>query len=79
MPRAARMHPLTILSALRVYNMGRGMRGDGQWTPTARVVDALDDAFYLACGQVEPSGKRVLLALDVSGSMDGARLRVCRG
>ena len=35
------------------------------------VVDALDAAFYTAFGNVEPAGKRLLLALDVSGSMTG--------
>jgi 60 kDa SS-A/Ro ribonucleoprotein len=35
-------------------------------------VDALDGAFYASFGNVEPTGKRWLLALDVSGSMDGA-------
>jgi len=34
-----------------------------------QVVDALDGAFYLAFGNVTPTGKRTLLALDVSGSM----------
>jgi 60 kDa SS-A/Ro ribonucleoprotein len=33
------------------------------------VVDALDAAFYTAFGNVEPTGARLLLALDVSGSM----------
>jgi 60 kDa SS-A/Ro ribonucleoprotein len=33
-------------------------------------VDALDRAFYAAFRNVEPTGKRWLLALDVSGSMD---------
>jgi 60 kDa SS-A/Ro ribonucleoprotein len=33
------------------------------------IVDALDAAFYTAFGNVEPTGKRLLLALDVSGSM----------
>lgn len=32
-------------------------------------MDALDGAFYAAFGNVEPTGKRWLLALDVSGSM----------
>ncbi len=32
-------------------------------------MDALDDGFYLSFSAVEPSGKRVLLAIDVSGSM----------
>jgi 60 kDa SS-A/Ro ribonucleoprotein len=65
----ARVHPIAVLSALRVYAQGRGMRGDGTWTPTPRVTDALDAAFYLAFQNVEPAGKRVMLALDVSGSM----------
>ena len=33
------------------------------------IVDALDAAFYTAFENVEPTGKRFLLALDVSGSM----------
>jgi 60 kDa SS-A/Ro ribonucleoprotein len=35
------------------------------------VVDALDASFYAAFGNVEPAGTRMLLALDVSGSMAG--------
>jgi 60 kDa SS-A/Ro ribonucleoprotein len=45
------------------------VRGRHAWQPLAEVVDALDAAFYLAFGAVEPSGKRTMLALDVSGSM----------
>jgi 60 kDa SS-A/Ro ribonucleoprotein len=38
------------------------------------VVDALNAAFYTAFQSVEPTGKRLLLALDVSGSMGGGRV-----
>ena len=38
------------------------------------IVDALDAAFYTAFENVEPTGKRLLLALDVSGSMVGGRV-----
>jgi 60 kDa SS-A/Ro ribonucleoprotein len=72
--RKARIHPIAVMSALRVYGRGRGMRGDGQWTPTARVIDALDDAFYRAFQNVEPAGKRMMLALDVSGSMSAGEV-----
>jgi len=58
------------LAALKTYAQGRGMKGQGTWTPVAQVVDALDGAFYLAFGNVSQSGKRIMLALDVSGSMD---------
>jgi 60 kDa SS-A/Ro ribonucleoprotein len=67
--RGARLHPFAVLAALRTYGQGRGMRGDGAWTPVPQVVDALDRAFYLAFDGVRSSGKRILLALDVSGSM----------
>jgi 60 kDa SS-A/Ro ribonucleoprotein len=69
--RKARIHPIAVLSALKIYGRGHGERSDAKWTPTARVVDALDAAFYLAFGNVEPSNKRLMLALDVSGSMGG--------
>ena len=67
--RQARLHPIALLAALRTYASGAGVRGRRTWTPLRSVVDALDAAFYSAFGNVEPAGKRLLLALDVSGSM----------
>jgi 60 kDa SS-A/Ro ribonucleoprotein len=63
------VHPIALLAALRTYQAGRGARGRGEWNPVREVVDALDAAFYTAFENVEPTGKRLLLALDVSGSM----------
>jgi 60 kDa SS-A/Ro ribonucleoprotein len=67
--RAARVHPIALLAALHTYASGRGVRGRGEWAPVREIVDALDAAFYAAFGNVEPAGTRLLLALDVSGSM----------
>ncbi len=67
--RAARVHPVNVLVALRTYASGRSVRGDSSWKPVGALVDALDGAFYAAFGAVRPAGKRTLLALDVSGSM----------
>ncbi len=67
--KRARVHPLAVLAALTTYAQGRGMKGHGTWTPVPQVIDALDGAFYLAYGNVQPTGKRIMLALDVSGSM----------
>lgn len=64
----ARIHPLNILVALKTYSNGEGWSGR-DWTPERSIVDALDKAFYLAFKAVEPTGKRILIALDVSGSM----------
>ncbi len=66
---ADRVHPLTVLAALMTYKSGRGVRSAGCWIPAAQVVDVLDAAFYASFGAVEPAGKRMLIALDVSGSM----------
>ena len=67
--RKARVHPIQILSALITYRQGHGSRGKGEWEAVPEVIDILDKAFYTAFDTVKPSGKRWVLALDVSGSM----------
>ena len=67
--RGARVHPVAVLVALKTYAQGRGMKGSGKWAPVAQVVDALDKAFYLSFENAPTTGKRIMLALDVSGSM----------
>jgi 60 kDa SS-A/Ro ribonucleoprotein len=74
--RASRLHPIKVLSALTTYQAGRGVRGKGTWSPVAQVVDALDSAFYKTFGNVPSTGKRWLLALDVSGSMGVAMMGI---
>src|SRR3989344_1861946 len=72
--RKSRVHPIAVLGALSTYKEGHGGRGRLSWEPVAQVTDALDEAFYLAFGNVTPTGKRVLKALDVSGSMSCERI-----
>lgn len=72
--RKSRVHPIAVLSALRTYKAGRSVKGSNTWTPVPRVVDALDAAFYAAFGNVAPTGRRIELALDVSGSMAGGEV-----
>jgi 60 kDa SS-A/Ro ribonucleoprotein len=67
--KAARVHPIALLAALKTYAQGHGMKGKNTWQPVPQVVDALDRAFYLAFENAPATGKRVMLALDVSGSM----------
>ncbi len=69
--RAARVHPLQLLVALRTYAQGHGEKGKLTWKPRQRIVDALDGAFYRAFQAITPTNARTLLALDVSGSMAG--------
>lgn len=67
--RKARIHPIALLAALMTYKSGHSARSKRTWNPIARLVDALDTAFYASFNAVEPTGKRTLLALDVSASM----------
>lgn len=67
--KRARVHPFSVLLALDTYGNGHGFRGKLTWQPVAAIRGALEEAFYAAFQAVEPSGKRHLLALDVSGSM----------
>lgn len=67
--RKSRVHPLSILMALKTYALGQGVRGSNTWTPNQKIVDALNQAFYASFINVEPVGKNVLIALDWSGSM----------
>lgn len=67
--RKSRLHPFNILVALKTYSSGRGFRSENSWPVSQAVVAALDSAFYKAFKNVEPTGKRFLIGLDVSGSM----------
>jgi 60 kDa SS-A/Ro ribonucleoprotein len=72
--KKGRVHPISLLSALMVYKSGQGFKGSLAWSPISAIVDALDEAFYLAFGIIVPTGKNIMLALDVSGSMGGSMI-----
>lgn len=65
----SRLHPISILVGMETYASGRGMRSMNTWPPIASIVDVLDGAFYKAFGNVKPTGKRLLVGIDASGSM----------
>jgi len=80
--KKARIHPFNILLALKTYNTGRGQKGSLSWNPVKLITKALDKAFYLAFKFVEPTGQKVVVGLDVSGSMScpvlGSEAIMCR-
>jgi len=64
-----RANPIALLAALRTFAAGRVRRGRDRWEPVPEIVAALDAAFHAALRAVEPTGRRTLVALDVSESM----------
>jgi 60 kDa SS-A/Ro ribonucleoprotein len=67
--RKSRIHPMALFIGSRTYEAGAGVRGSGEWKVNGWLVDALDTAYRLSFKNVEPSGKRLLIAVDSSGSM----------
>lgn len=67
--KKARIHPLSVLLALRTYSNGRGDKGSLTWDPVDAIKVALEKAFDKSFNYVEPTGKNYLVSLDVSGSM----------
>ena len=68
----SKIHPYNILVAMLTYKKGCGDKGSLTWTPNIHIMDALDHAFKLAFQNITPTGKRIKIALDVSGSMSSA-------
>ena len=77
-PQRARAPDRGARGAAHLRGGPRRARPARRGSRSREIVDALDDAFYVAFGNVEPAGKRLLLALDVSGSMEPARSPACR-
>ena len=65
----SRLHPLSVLVAGNTYGLGHGVKGSLKWTVVPQIVEALSDLFYGTFDLIEPTGKNILMGVDVSGSM----------
>ena len=78
----ARIHPIKVLIASKVYKNGHGDLGSLSWTPNMFVLVAMTQLYKLSYGTITPTGKRIMVALDVSGSMSspvlGSKILTCR-
>jgi 60 kDa SS-A/Ro ribonucleoprotein len=70
--KRSKIHPYNILVAMLTYKKGAGDKGSLVWAPNPNIIAALDKAFKLAFQNITPTGKRIKIALDVSGSMSSA-------
>jgi len=67
--KQARIHPFNVLVALKTYSQGQGDKGHLTWNPVPEIEEALSSTYDLSFVNVEPTGKRYVLAMDISGSM----------
>jgi 60 kDa SS-A/Ro ribonucleoprotein len=67
--KRAKIHPVQLLIANKMYKNGHGDKGSLTWSPLECISKALWDGFYVAAGATKPTGKRIFHAIDCSGSM----------
>jgi phosphoglycolate phosphatase-like HAD superfamily hydrolase len=70
--RDSKVHPFAVLVAMKVFSKGAGELGSMTWSVDSYVVTALSNTFIKSFGNIPKTGKRIMVALDVSGSMSGA-------
>ena len=78
----SRIHPIKVLVASKIYKNGCGDMGSLTWTPNIYITVALTQLFKLSYGTITPTGQRIMLGIDVSGSMSsavlGSKVLTCR-
>lgn len=86
-----RLHPIQYLMAQVTYTEGQVNRNDAwslsrqkNWSTSPKIISALNEGFYEAFSTVDPSNKRTMLGVDVSGSMSwssavGSQLTAAEG
>ncbi|XP_069020667.1 RNA-binding protein RO60 [Embiotoca jacksoni] len=67
--KKAKIHPFSILLASENYKRGQGYQGKTKWEADSNILKAMDAAFYKSFMNVEPVGKRFVVAVDVSTSL----------
>ena len=70
----ARIHPIKVLVASKVYKNGHGDLGSLSWVPNSFISNAFTQLFRLSYGTITPTGQSIMVAVDVSGSMSSAVL-----
>ncbi|PWA17555.1 hypothetical protein CCH79_00011350 [Gambusia affinis] len=67
--KKANIHPFSILLASENYKRGQGFQGKTKWEADGSILKAMDWAFYTSFLNVEPVGKRFVVAVDVGTSL----------
>lgn len=67
----AKIHPLSLAKALSIYRSGgeASERSSLRYTPVPRVIDILNKAIEISFKTINPTNKKILISVDVSGSM----------
>lgn len=68
------LHPVNVLNTLATYQSGNGFRGSTTWNANPEVIEALENTLDISYNNVKATNKRILIAVDVSGSMTSGNI-----
>lgn len=63
------IHPVNVVNSMLTYSSGHGQKGSKSWQANQNIVDALSTTYDLALKALVPTGKTILVGVDISGSM----------
>lgn len=63
------IHPINVINYMYTYSSGKGNKGSKTWKVSQKIVDALCDTYSLSLSNITPSNKKILVGVDISGSM----------
>ncbi|XP_062594191.1 RNA-binding protein RO60-like [Saccostrea cucullata] len=64
-----KVHPVIFLKAINQYKKGHNSSEKTKWNVLPQICTALENGFYLSFENVRPTGKRFLIAVEISQSM----------
>jgi len=67
--KKSRIHPLNVYKTINQYAQGKGDKGSLSWICVREISHALQQTFRSSFKYAPKTGKKILVALDVSGSM----------
>jgi 60 kDa SS-A/Ro ribonucleoprotein len=63
------LHPFEFLLGKKMYQQGRGLKGNLNWQPNHFIIDVLETCYLKSFGHLEVRAGKPLVALDTSASM----------
>ncbi|XP_061167890.1 RNA-binding protein RO60-like isoform X1 [Saccostrea echinata] len=64
-----KVHPVIFLKAINQYKKGHNSSEKTNWAVLPQICTALENGFYLSFENIRPTGKRFLVAVEISKSM----------
>lgn len=75
--KMANIHPIILANNIKTYSQGTGNLGNKTWTANSKILEAMEDAYYNSFDYLPKINKKILVAVDESGSMNSSCSNTC--